>query len=211
MCKNFGLIDRLKGGVMGTHPLFYVLTVRSFLLQVDLLIMSKQPLKSGEKILLIAFGVFFVIAVGGYVALESLRMRSDKPVFVQRTHFDFSEEGKRGSMLYREARCSSCHRALRSGTSMGLILDGIGSKRSLEWLETFLRDPEKTYGSVNLDHGQSPKEAAYVAAMPSQDLQSIAEFLSELRADAGAAEAAAPPETYKIKEYKVYNWAPENK
>jgi len=195
---------------MGTHPLFYVLTVRSFLLAGRLINMSKQPLKSGEKILLIAFGVFFVIAVGGYVALESLRMRSDKPVFVQRTHFDFSEEGKRGSMLYREARCSSCHRALRSGTSMGLILDGIGSKRSLEWLEAFLRDPEKTYGSVTLDHGPSPKEAAYVAAMPSQDLHSIAVFLSELRADAGAAEAAAPPERSEFIDDMVKIWAPED-
>src|SRR3569832_1624579 len=124
--------------------------------------MSSQPLKSGEKILLVTFGVFFVIAIAGYFALESLRIRSDKPVFVQRTHFDFSEEGKQGSLLYREARCSSWHRALRSGTSMSLVLDGIGSKRSVEWIVSFLRDPEKIYGGPTLDNGDQTKEACHL-------------------------------------------------
>lgn len=173
--------------------------------------MSKKPLKSGEKILLITFGVFFVIAIGGYIAIETLRMRSDKPVFVQRTHFDFSAEGKQGSMLYREARCNSCHRALRSGTSMGLVLDGVGSKRSREWLETFLRDPENTYRGATLDHGSAPKEAAYVATMPPEDLRLISVFLSELKADPGAAEAAAPPPgRSEFIESMVKIWAPES-
>lgn len=173
--------------------------------------MSKQPLKSGEKILLVTFGIFFVIAVAGYFALETLRMRSDKPVFVQRTHFDFSEDGKRGSVLYREARCSSCHRALRSGTSMSLTLDGIGSRRSVEWIESFLRDPERVYGSPTLDHGTSPKEAAYVSSMPAQDLHLIAVFLSELRADPGAADAEAPPPGHsEFIDDMVKMWAPKD-
>lgn len=173
--------------------------------------MSKQPLKSGEKILLIAFGIFFIIAIAGYFALETLRMRSDKPIFVQRTHFDFSEAGKRGSLLYREARCSSCHRALRTGTNMSLTLDGIGSRRSLEWIESFLRDPEKVYGSPTLDHGDAPKEAAYVSAMPPQDIRLIAVFLSELRADPGAASAAAPPPgRSEFIDEMVRIWAPED-
>src|SRR3569832_1711745 len=173
--------------------------------------MSRQPLKSGEKILLETFGVIFVIAIAGYFALETLRIRSDKPVFVQRTHFDFSEEGKQGSLLYREARCSSCHRALRSGTSMSLVLDGIGSKRSVEWIESFLRDPEKIYGGPTLDHGAPPKEAAYVSSMPAKDLHLIAVFLSELRAAPGAADAAAPPEGRSefIDEMERI-WAPES-
>lgn len=173
--------------------------------------MRKQPLKPGEKILLITFGVFFVIAVGGYIAIETIRIRSDKPVFVQRTHFNFSEEGKQGSVLYREARCNSCHRALRSGTSMSLVLDGIGSRHSREWIESFLRNPEKTYDGPTLDHGDAPKEAAYVAKMPPQDLHLIAVFLSELRADPGAAEAAAPPPgRSEFIDNMVRIWAPES-
>src|SRR3569833_804664 len=173
--------------------------------------MSRQPLKSGDKILLVTIGVFFVIAIAGYFALETLRIRSDKPVFVLWSLFVFFVVGKQGSLLYREARCSYCHRALRSGTSMSLVLDGIGSKRSVEWIESFLRDPEKIYGGPTLDHGAPPKEAAYVSSMPAKDLHLIAVFLSELRADPGAADAAAPPEGRSaFIDEMVRIWAPES-
>ncbi|MDX1810454.1 MAG: c-type cytochrome, partial [Gammaproteobacteria bacterium] len=127
---------------------------------------KSQPLKSGEKILLIVFGVFFLLAAIAYIALESVRMNSEKPMFEQTTFFDFSEDGKKGSDIYRKARCNSCHRALRTGTSMGLILDGIGSKRSREWIESFLLNPEATYEGETLDHGLPPKEASYTMTMP---------------------------------------------
>ena len=153
---------------------------------------KSQPLKSGEKILFIVFGVFFILAAIAYVALESIRLTADEPMFKPNTFFDFSEKGKQGSAIYRKARCNSCHRALRAGTSMGLSLDGIGSKRSVEWLEKFLADPETMYGKT-LDHGLPPKEAAYTAELPKEDRHLIAVFLSELRADAGSSVAKVPP------------------
>jgi len=172
--------------------------------------MSKNPLKSGEKILLAIFGVFFVAAVIAYIALETVRLHSDKPMFVQTTHFDLSEEGKKGSALYRFARCNSCHRAMRTGTSMGLSLDGIGSKYSVEWIENFLHNPEKVYDAPTLDHGMTPKEAAYVADMPPQDLHLIAVFLSELRADPGSSVAKAPPPgRSEFIDKMVGTWAPK--
>ncbi len=172
---------------------------------------KKQPLKPGEKILLIVFGVFFVLAMIAYAALETVRLTREAPMFEQTTFFDFSEVGKEGSKLYREARCNSCHRALRTGTSMGLILDGIGSRRSVEWLEAFLTNPEATYGAPTFDHGLPPKEAAYVAAMPREDLRKIAVFLSELKADPGSAVAKVPPpERSEFIDNMVKMWAPES-
>jgi len=153
---------------------------------------KSQPLKSGEKILFIVFGVFFVLALIAYVSLESIRLTSEEPMFKPTTFFDFSEEGKEGSAIYRKARCNSCHRALRAGTSMGLSLDGIGSKRSVQWLEDFLANPEKMYGKT-LDHGFPPKEAAYASQMAKEDRHLIAVFLSELRADPGSSVAKRPP------------------
>jgi len=171
---------------------------------------KKQPLKSGEKILLIVFGAFFILAMIAYAALETVRIRSEKPMFAETTHFDFSETGKIGSKLYREANCNACHRALRSGTSMGLSLDGIGSRQTVEWIEAFLLNPEANYKSPTLDHGLPPKEAAYVAVMPKQDLKMIAVFLSELRADAGSSVAPAPPpEHSEFIDGMVKAWAPE--
>lgn len=154
----------------------------------------KQRLKQGEKVLFAIFGAFLLFAVIGYIAMEAIRMSSNKPMFKVSTHYDFSEVGKRGSLFFRESGCTSCHRAVRNGTNMGLSLDGVGSKRTQEWLLNFLRDPEATYGSATVDHGMHPKEAAYVAEMPAEKLRAIAVFLSELRADRGSASAEQPPE-----------------
>lgn len=172
---------------------------------------KKQPLKSGEKILFIIFGIFFLLAMIAYVGLETYRLNADKPVFEQNTFFDFSEVGKVGSTLYQKNRCNSCHRALRSGTSMGLSLDGIGNKRTVEWLEKFFIDPEGTYGALTLDHGLPPKEAAYVSELPAEDRRAIAVFLSELRADPGSSVAKVPPpERSEFIDNMLEVWAPED-
>lgn len=180
---------------------------------------KKQPLKSGEKILLVIFGAFFILAMIAYAALETVRLRSDKPLFAETTHFDFSEEGKVGSKIYREARCNSCHRALRTGTSMGLSLDGLGSRHTIDWISAFLANPEVTYQSESegtyksetLDHGPRPKEAAYVSELSKEDLKSIAVFLSELRADAGSSVSATPPpEHSEFIDNMVKTWAPDD-
>lgn len=155
---------------------------------------KKQPLKQGERLLFGVFGIFIAAALIGYVVLEVVRMNADTPMFTVKTHYKFSEEGLRGSQVFREARCTSCHRAMRNGTNMGLNLDGIGSKRTEEWIYTFLVNPEATYGATTLDHGSAPKEGAYVARMPEGELRAIASFLSGLRSDRGSASAPLPPE-----------------
>ena len=101
--------------------------------------------------------------------------------------------GLPASAVFRKRRCTSCHRALRNGTNMGLSLDGVGSRRSREWLYNFLRDPEATYGAPTVDHGYPPKEASYVASLPDEELQYLATFLPELKADQGSAAAPEPP------------------
>ncbi len=172
---------------------------------------KKQSLKSGEKILFIVFGVFFLLALIAYVGLETVRLNSEEPLFSQTTHFDFSPLGSQGSKIYREARCNSCHRALRTGTSMGLSLDGIGSKRSKEWLAAFLLHPESVYeGGITLDHGLRPKEAAYASEMSAEDRHAIVTFLSELRADPGSSVAKVPPpEKSAFIDNMVEMWAPK--
>ncbi len=154
---------------------------------------GKQSLKQGEKLLFGIFGIFLVAALIGYIALEAFRLTSDTPMFEARTHYVFTEKGHQGSRIFREAKCTSCHRAMRNGTNMGLNLDGIGSKRSEEWLLKFMRDPEATYGAPTLDHGFAPKEASYVSSMPLEDLEAIASFLSGLRSDQGSASSPVPP------------------
>ncbi len=155
---------------------------------------EKQPLKSGEKILFGIVAVFIGLAVIAYAALETYRMTRPEPLFENKTHYNFSKAGHLGSRLFRESRCTACHRALRNGTNMGLSLDGVGSVRSLDWLVAFLADPEANYAAKTFDHGPKPKEAAYVAKMPEEDRYAIAVFISELKAEQGSSSAAMPPE-----------------
>jgi len=170
---------------------------------------KKQPLKSGEKVLFGIVAVFIALAAIGYIALEAYRMQRTEPLFEVKTHYDFTPEGKLGSVLFRESRCTSCHRALRNGTNMGLSLDGVGSYRSLEWLERFLVDPEKTYDAKTMDHGSAPKEAAYVAELPAEQRHALAVFISELKADQGSSSAPMPPEgRSEFIDGMVKIWAP---
>lgn len=155
---------------------------------------EKQPLKSGEKILFGIVAVFIGLAVIGYAALETYRMSRTEPLFENKTSYVFTEEGHLGSRLFRESRCTACHRALRNGTNMGLSLDGVGSLRTLDWLVAFLGDPEATYGYKTFDHGPRPKEAAYVARMPEQERHAIAVFISQLKSEQGSSSAPMPPE-----------------
>jgi len=171
---------------------------------------NKQPLRQGEKILFGIVGVFFVLAVVGYGVLEVVRMNSDQPMFAVRTHYDFTPEGQKGSVIFRKSQCTDCHRAMRNGTNMGLSLDGVGSKRTLEWLEKFLAHPEETYPTATVDHGFAPKEASYVADMSKEDRHAMAVFLSELTADQGSASSPLPPKgDSSFIDSMVKMWAPK--
>jgi hypothetical protein len=170
---------------------------------------EKQVLKSGEKVLFGIVAAFITLAVIGYIALEAYRLSKPEPLFKVKTHYNFSAEGLKGSELFRTARCTACHRALRNGTNMGLSLDGAGSYRSLDWLLRFLADPEKTYGSMTLDHGPAPKEANYVAALPEAERRVIAVFISELKSERGSSSAPMPPEGRSLFiDSMVGAWAP---
>jgi len=153
-----------------------------------------QRMKQGEKILFGIAGVFIVLAIIAYVMLEVYRQGREEPLFGQTTRYELSADGQRGSVLFRKSGCTACHRAMRNGTNMGLSLDGVGSVRTQEWLFNFLRDPEQTYGSSTVDHGYSPKEAAYVSSMSKEDLSAIAEFIAGLKSEQGSASAPMPPE-----------------
>ncbi|MDE1990024.1 MAG: cytochrome c [Betaproteobacteria bacterium] len=170
--------------------------------------MKFSRLKLGEKILFGIVVLIFVFAGLSFVMLEVYRSHLDHPMYPTTTHFDFTPEGLHGSELFRDRGCTSCHRAVRNGTNNGVNLDGIGSRRSLDYLLSFLKKPESTYETKTLDHGLN-KEAAYVAGLPDADLHAIAVFLSELKATQGSADARLPmPERSGFVDEMVKIWAP---
>ncbi|MDQ6993570.1 MAG: c-type cytochrome [Mariprofundus sp.] len=174
---------------------------------------NSQPLKPGEKILFTVAGVFVVFAVIAFIIMQFVIAKSDKPIFEQKTHANFSDEGQRGSALFRVTGCTTCHRALRNGTNMGQTadLDGIGSRRTMAWMYAFLQEPEKNYGAETIDHRAGERAAAHVALMPKEDLHAIAVFLSELISDQGSSSAPMPPKGESpFIDSMVKTWAPQS-
>jgi len=155
--------------------------------------MKTGGLRLGEKILFGITAAFVLFALLSFVGMEIHRARSGKIMYAATSHFDFSPEGLNGSERFRDLGCSSCHRAVRNGTNNGVNLDGIGSRRTLDYLIAFLQQPETTYGTKTLDHGPA-KGAAYVAGLPEKDRHSLAVFLSELKATQGSPDARLPME-----------------
>lgn len=150
-------------------------------------------MKKGEKILFGFIAFLVVVTVINFTVLESIRHKSNKQFYPILTHFVFTEEGKRGYLKYQDNECDTCHRAVGSGTNMGVSLDGLGSKHDLNYFINFLKDPEKTMGHKTLDHGNPPKEAAFVSQLPETDRHEIAVFLSELKSDQGSSSSFEPP------------------
>jgi cytochrome c553 len=167
-------------------------------------------MKKGEKILFGVIGLLVLITVINFTVLESIRHKSEKPLFPILTHFTFSNEGERGYLVYQQKGCYTCHRAVGSGTSMGVSLDGLGSKHDFNYFYSFLKEPEKTLGTRTLDHGAPPKEAAYVSSLPDSDLHKMAVFLSELKSDQGSSSSFEPPKgESSFIDAMVDMWTPE--
>jgi cytochrome c553 len=172
--------------------------------------MKNSGLRLGEKVLFGITGAFVLFALISFVAMEVYRAHSGKKMYAAASHFDFSPEGLNGSQRFRDLGCSNCHRAVRNGTNNGVNLDGIGSRRTLDYLIAFLHEPETTYRTQTLDHGPA-KGAAYVAQLPDKDLHSLAVFLSELKATQGSPDARLPLEGRSgFIDEMVKIWAPSS-
>jgi len=172
--------------------------------------MKGGGLRLGEKILFGIAGLFLVFSAISFVAMEIYRAHSGKKMYAMTSHYDFSPEGLTGSQRFRDLGCTGCHRAVRNGTNNGVNLDGIGSRRSFDYLLAFLREPEATYQRQTMEHGPS-KGAAYVAGLPEQDLHSMAVFLSELKATQGSPDARLPVEAHSgFIDEMVKIWAPSS-
>lgn len=172
--------------------------------------MKNSGLRRGEKVLFGIAGLFLLFAVISFIGMEIYRAHSGKKMYALTSHFDFSPEGLKGSERFRDLGCTSCHRAVRNGTNNGVLLDGIGSKRSLDYLVAFLHHPETTYPSQTMDHGPD-KGAAYVAELSESDLHSLAIFLSELKATQGSPDARMPVEGRSgFIDEMVKIWAPSS-
>lgn len=67
-----------------------------------------------------------------------------------------SAAAEQGEAIYRREGCRNCHKVFGNGSSSGPALDGVGSRRSPDWLQAYLANPRPGVG-----------EGAYRVTMPS--------------------------------------------
>lgn len=94
-------------------------------------------MKRGEKFMFIFAGIVVLAAIAkGYQQFTAEERPPPK-------HFyEWDETGLQGHLLYRKKGCNSCHRALGTGeVGVAPVLDGVGTRRTPEWLRQYLSDP----------------------------------------------------------------------
>ena len=97
-----------------------------------------MALKLGEKLM---FGFAIVVAVAA-VAKGVKHMNTSDPKR-PRDYYEWNDASLKGHVVYRQMGCNSCHRAFGVGEiGVAPVLDGAGTKRTLEWLQSYLQDPE---------------------------------------------------------------------
>ncbi len=76
-----------------------------------------------------------------------------------------------GAMVYQDQKCGICHQINGSGQKLGPVLNGVGNRRSREWIEDHFRDPQKmSPGSTMPPYRFSSKDmdriVTYLMALP---------------------------------------------
>jgi len=151
-----------------------------------------KRLKTGEKVLFGAVGLLILVAIQNYVVMEWIRMSSDKPMYPIRTHYEFAGEGFSRLGVVSHAQLHQLPQGGRQRHEHGPGARRHGSRHDLAYISSFLHDPEANYSGHTVEPWTAPKEAAYVARLPEDELRAIAIFLSQLKADRGAPAVAGP-------------------
>jgi len=95
-----------------------------------------------------------------------------------------SAAAEQGEVIYRREACRDCHKVFGNGSASGPPLDGVGSRRSPDWLQAYLAAPRATGG-----------EPAYRVTMPSYaglkpaERDALVAYLSALAAPAAQRDA----------------------
>lgn len=77
----------------------------------------------------------------------------------------------RGKQIYTEKGCANCHSIRSSGGQLGPPLDDVGLRRSQNWLEVQITQPQKN----------NPNTSMPAFPMPKEDLQALITYLMSLR------------------------------
>ncbi len=131
--------------------------------------MAKLKLSGGEWVVIVGSGLIlaFAVTVGSIIYM--------KPPPIQ---FSYTETPltAQGEAIYRREGCLSCHEIFGNGASYGPSLDGVGSKRTKDWIVRYLKSPWPGV-SVKTYRLRMPS----YSHLPNDDLSKLAEYLLALK------------------------------
>ncbi len=147
-------------------------------------------MKLGEKIV---FGFAAVIVIAA-VARGYQVITATEPS-VPKHYYEWDETGLQGHYLYRELGCKNCHRAMGTGeVGVAPVLDGIGTRRTPEWIRQYLTEPGSLVDGTAHDGSFAPN--FYELDDAQRDL--LTAYLSGLHANPNSPNypRQQPPEGY---------------
>ncbi len=144
-------------------------------------------MKKGERIFFWVSGVIAVLAVVSVAG----RYSGDDTPHKARDYYEWSDAGIEGYELYKKNGCNSCHRALRMGEAgVAPVLDGEGTRRSEQWLVSYMQDPESMVpGSAHSPDRMGPDFGQFDA----QQREYFVKFLVGLKSNPGSSNYPVPP------------------
>lgn len=142
-------------------------------------------MKLGEKLM---FGFAVLVAIAA--VSKGIRHFNETDPRKPRNYYEWTEASLEGHTLYRKMGCNSCHRAMGVG-EIGLapVLDGSGTKHSLEWLQRYFEDPAELVPGTAHDGSLGPD----FRQLNARERELLAAFLFALKANPGSPSYPRPP------------------
>lgn len=77
----------------------------------------------------------------------------------------------KGQRIYQEKKCAVCHAIKGQGAKSGPDLTAVGSKRDVEWLKAFLKDPKAA----------NPKAKMLAFKGTDEELEALVAYMASLK------------------------------
>lgn len=142
-------------------------------------------LKLGEKLL---FGFAALLAIAA-IAKGVRQYQANDPA-KPREYYEWSQAGLDGHFVYRRMGCHNCHRAMGVGEiGHAPVLDGIGTRRTQDWLERYFRNPAELVPGTAHDGSLGPD----LGKLNDTERAGIVAFLFGLKSNPGSPNYPVPP------------------
>jgi cbb3-type cytochrome oxidase cytochrome c subunit len=143
-------------------------------------------MKTGEKIVFLLAGMMIFIVMILYVLgqFHIINFWSTGDVYV------FNKHSEAGYKIYRRYGCRNCHVLYGVGDFAGPDMDGEGTRRTREWLDSYMKNPRSLVANTRHDG----KFATNFSDISEEDKKKLVDLMMSLRSMPGSPNYPKPPQ-----------------